>query len=404
MYTKNKKNDDMNLKDMEESVLNNSTTSAKATSRFFNYEDQDYKLKKHNNINKNSVKNNKDFMLTSKINNLDNVSCISNIHYNNNDNNISILNEQFSNNITNYILNKSWNDLEMTYHKNSLNINNISLSLDNNFKFNISGEDDQVEPSILETSKLQYFSSNPKLLINEIRDSDIKAIKKIKKYSYNYNQTNKNTSTNVKRSKSNIELGKKQTVIINTNKQLVEMLNKLTEHKKKLENSNLCKNKSQNDTKIKDNKVNYIIETEVVIMNSDKLEILISEHFSIILDYIYDTVSPIVTELSDYYTSQRRALFSDIFCLSTNDTSIDYSNNDNHCDNRKNYFKLINCFLKEKEECFLCILYEVMVKLNISKDVLDNTINYYLNKDDSDQTIKDIKMKYYKIYNAEIKW
>jgi hypothetical protein len=115
----------------------------------------------------------------------------------------------------------------------------------------------------------------------------------------------------------------------------------------------------------------------------ETIQILKAEQLLIILQYLYSELHSGLVELSDNFVEERRKYFS-----------VDHTT----------YISLINYFLRKKEEFFLCVLSDIMSKLNISQKNLDNTFFYYMNvADPSDEVVHDIKSAYDKVYHAGIK-
>lgn len=104
-----------------------------------------------------------------------------------------------------------------------------------------------------------------------------------------------------------------------------------------------------------------------------------------ILKYLHDELHSGLIELSDNFVEERRKYFSD--------------------PPQETYVSIINYFLRKKEEFFLCVLSEVMSKLDISQKILDKTFFYYMNIADAteDDIILRIREAYDKVYHAGVK-
>ncbi len=104
----------------------------------------------------------------------------------------------------------------------------------------------------------------------------------------------------------------------------------------------------------------------------------------IILKYLYSELNSGLIELSDNFVEERRKYFT-----------VD----------QETYLSIINYFLRKKEEFFLCVLSDVMSKLDISQINLDKTFFYYMNIADPNEVeiVKDIREAYDKVYHAGVK-
>lgn len=103
-----------------------------------------------------------------------------------------------------------------------------------------------------------------------------------------------------------------------------------------------------------------------------------------ILKYLYGELHAGLIELSDNFVEERRKYFT-----------VD----------QETYVSIINYFLRKKEEFFLCVLSDIMSKLDISQVNLDKTFFYYMNIADpnEDEIIISIREAYDKVYHAGVK-
>ena len=127
--------------------------------------------------------------------------------------------------------------------------------------------------------------------------------------------------------------------------------------------------------------------TDKEITNSEeekeKVSILKIDQLLIVLKYLHCELHSGLIELSDNFTEERRKYFL-----------IDH----------ETYISIVNYFIKKKEEFFLCVLSDVMAKLNISQKVLDSTFFFYMNIAESDdESVINIKCAYDKVYHAGVK-
>lgn len=159
------------------------------------------------------------------------------------------------------------------------------------------------------------------------------------------------------------------------NDEPLEAINNAEDLEQILFNRKLKENNSQS---------NYNIQTEFrIINNNEKIEIIKEELLLTILKYLYSELHSGLIELSDNFVEQRRAYFE-----------VDHNT----------YLSIINLFLRKKEEFFLSVLSEIMSRLNISQNLLDNTFVYYMNfANQEDPLIQKIKSDYDKVYRAGIK-
>jgi hypothetical protein len=115
----------------------------------------------------------------------------------------------------------------------------------------------------------------------------------------------------------------------------------------------------------------------------EKLSVIKDEEILIILEYLYAELHPGLIELSDNFIQERRRYFN-----------IDH----------ETYVNILNFFLRKKEEFFLCVLSDLMSRLNISQKVLDNTFFYYMNiAEINDKGVVSIREAYDKVYHSGIK-
>lgn len=215
----------------------------------------------------------------------------------------------------------------------------------------------------------------------------------------NNNDDNKNSSSATEINEYNINNKIKFKQVQNTNKPnyYLETI-KVTINK----NTNVSLNSSISQQDISGDKTNK---------ESFLLEILPAKKLVIILEFIFMTIHPVLIEISDFYVEQRRRYFRESFSISNNSSSLVNIINgekevlvNQYKESRDKYFQIISSFLKKKEEFFLCVLYEVMVHMNISKKILDNSFMYYMNIVDSeDKEANEVRLKYSEVYNAGVK-
>lgn len=134
-------------------------------------------------------------------------------------------------------------------------------------------------------------------------------------------------------------------------------------------------------TKYKDYYCNLRL-VERIINDNEKVMIIKEKELIVLLAYLYKDLHPGLIELGDNFIEERRKYFK-----LDNDT----------------YINIINYFLRKKEEFFLCVLSDLMSKLNISQKVLDNTFYYYMNLADNSKDVQMIKAAYDKVYHAGLK-
>jgi hypothetical protein len=130
------------------------------------------------------------------------------------------------------------------------------------------------------------------------------------------------------------------------------------------------------NSKYKSNNIIYKIATFEINGN----EIIESEMILQMLKHLYTELNSGLIEMGDNFLEQRRKYF-----LVDHDT----------------YVSIINLFLRKKEEYFLAVFNELMSKLDISQELMDNTYAYYLNIDDPDYD--KVKEAFEKIYKAGAK-
>lgn len=191
---------------------------------------------------------------------------------------------------------------------------------------------------------------------------------------FKYDLKRSDSFTNFKKSET-AEKNFNKTFIISSNDELSEILfGKMKNYKYKFLLEYVDKEILGMPRNPNCNEIN-IIDKEIII-------VLKPNHLLLILNYLYDELHSGLIELSDKFTDERRKFFES---------------------DQNNYIKLINFFLRKKEEFFLCVLSDVMNKLNITQKVLDNTFFYYMNVVEDSEEIQIIRAAYDKVYHAGIK-
>lgn len=125
-----------------------------------------------------------------------------------------------------------------------------------------------------------------------------------------------------------------------------------------------------------------------------KLSVLWADQLILILNYIYDNLHPGLSEIVLMYTEERRKMINK--SSSINDL----------LNSGSRYFQIVLGFLKKKEEFFLCVIYEVLVRLNLKKELLDNSFTYYMNTDlnlssEDIEQLRLIRESYNRVYEAD---
>jgi hypothetical protein len=140
-----------------------------------------------------------------------------------------------------------------------------------------------------------------------------------------------------------------------------------------------------------EDRYSLIVDSKEVLVNiadSDKqelkrIDIIKPEQFHIILRFFFEELNPTLIELSDNFVEERRKYFE-------HDTD--------------SYISIIKDYLQKKDENFVYIISNIMSKLNITQELLDNSFYYYLYQaDPKDKLVIIIRESYYKIYNAGVK-
>ncbi len=111
--------------------------------------------------------------------------------------------------------------------------------------------------------------------------------------------------------------------------------------------------------------------------------IIKSEEFIYILKHLYNELHSKLVEMNDGFDEERRRYFQK---------------------DEKIYISIISYHLQKKEEFFLSVVSNLMGRLSISQEVLDNTFYYYFHLcDQSLPVVKQIKDNYEEVYNAGLK-
>ena len=135
--------------------------------------------------------------------------------------------------------------------------------------------------------------------------------------------------------------------------------------------------------KLKFKEYNCILSLIKKDVNGKEVFIIKNNEILVVLNYLYTELHPGLIELSDNFIQERRKYFK-----------IDH----------ETYISILNYFLRKKEEFFLCVLSDLMSKLNISQKVLDNTFFYYMNiADINSNEVKMIREAYDKVYHSGLK-
>jgi hypothetical protein len=111
--------------------------------------------------------------------------------------------------------------------------------------------------------------------------------------------------------------------------------------------------------------------------------IIKAEDLITILEYFNESMNNGLIELNDHFSEERRKYFQ-----------VD----------EVTYISIIEHFLAKRDDFFVCILNDIMVKLNISQKVIDVTFHYYLEiADIEDKNVQDIRNSYNKLFVAGVK-
>jgi hypothetical protein len=170
---------------------------------------------------------------------------------------------------------------------------------------------------------------------------------------------------------------KKEEKLILTKEELKKILFEKAHPYKGLNSMNGNKFKYKVLTVKHENNNSSIIENDGVKNNT--IEVIQDELLLVVLEYLYLELNEGLIELSDNFIEQRRKYF---------------------LNDQETYVKIIKLFLKKKEDFFLGILSEIMSKLNISQQLLDDSFVYYMNSNENSEKINLIKDAYNKVYKA----
>lgn len=124
----------------------------------------------------------------------------------------------------------------------------------------------------------------------------------------------------------------------------------------------------------------YIIKT---IKLTDNKIVIESSMFIIILKSLHSELNNGLIELGDAFSEERRKYF-----ISNFDT----------------YLSIVDYYLKSKDEFFLAVLTQIMSKLSIEQQLLDDTFDYYLNSNEETKEIIEIKQAYSKAAKSGLKY
>eukprot|EP00340_Litonotus_pictus_P012700 CAMPEP_0170539554 /NCGR_PEP_ID=MMETSP0209-20121228/104013_1 /TAXON_ID=665100 ORGANISM="Litonotus pictus, Strain P1" /NCGR_SAMPLE_ID=MMETSP0209 /ASSEMBLY_ACC=CAM_ASM_000301 /LENGTH=1076 /DNA_ID=CAMNT_0010841539 /DNA_START=356 /DNA_END=3583 /DNA_ORIENTATION=+ len=242
----------------------------------------------------------------------------------------------------------------------------------------------QKQDQVSATHKLhKHFESNSQenTLTDLTPHSDYKA-KDVKEF--------KDTNETKTKEEAAVQIGKRK---VNLNRPYIYQLSTI---KVSINSLNVCDSDTE---KPKGEEPGNSGEAREAKKSPQKINVILAEHLVIILDFIYQTINPGLIEIADFYTEERRKHF--IASFKTWNIS---SSTEDSTDSKKTYLNIINSFLKKKEEFFLCVLYEVMVRLSINKSILDDSFMYYMNTAEVDEKVLTIRKKYAEVYNAGIKY
>jgi hypothetical protein len=272
------------------------------------------------------------------------------------------------NNINDSLLN--FNEFENMIRKQTFKeLNDVSLSLENSF------EPTDVQKLLgneVHSDSAGYKEEDEDSLL--MHESTGRKNSEEDRTSYKYDLKKSDSFTNFRQSETT-DKNFNKTFIVSSNDELNEILfGKMKNSKFKFLLEYIDKEISGLPISSNCNEIN-IADKEIIM-------ILKPNHLLLILNYLYGELHSGLIDLSDKFTDERRKFIES---------------------DQDNYIKLINFFLRKKEEFFLCVLSDVMNKLNITQKVLDNSFFYYMNVAEESEEIQIIRVAYDKVYHAGIK-
>jgi hypothetical protein len=272
------------------------------------------------------------------------------------------------NNINDSLFN--FNEFENMIRKQTFKeLNDISLSLENSFE---PGDIQKLLGNEVHSDSAGYKEEDEDSLL--MQESTGRRNSDDLKYHNQYDLRKSDSFTNFKNSEST-DKNFNKTFIVSSNDELNEILfGKMKNSKFKFLLEYIDKEVTGMPNSPNSNEIN----------NTDKeiIMVLKPDHLLLILNYLYGELHSGLIELSDNFTDERRKFF---------------------LNDQQNYIKIISFFLRKKEEFFLCVLSDVMTKLNITQKVLDNTFFYYMNIAEESEETEMIRIAYDKVYHAGIK-
>jgi hypothetical protein len=124
----------------------------------------------------------------------------------------------------------------------------------------------------------------------------------------------------------------------------------------------------------------FFIKTIIL---DDDMEVIDENLLVIILNFLYNELHNGLIELGDQFLEERRKCFQNDF---------------------DHYLKIVELYIKSKEEFFMGVLSQIMSKLSISQTLLDSSFYYYINKAEETEKVIEIKITYDKVYRAGEKY
>ncbi len=126
---------------------------------------------------------------------------------------------------------------------------------------------------------------------------------------------------------------------------------------------------------------NITVVVEQKEFNDQTVDVIKPEMMLEILHYFYEELNSGFIELSDNFSDQRR---------------LQFSKNEHNT-----YISIIELYLQKKDDLFLCVLSDIMTKLNINQNLLNNTNSYFMQyADQEDLLVQNVKNAFDKIYQA----
>ncbi len=128
----------------------------------------------------------------------------------------------------------------------------------------------------------------------------------------------------------------------------------------------------------------YVMKPVEVEGSKTNIKVINDDQFLVILKFLFNELNQTLMDMYDTFKEDRRKLFNK---------------------NNEAYINVVKTYLNNKEEFFICVLYNIKTRLNISQEILDNSFNFFSNLADfNSNKAVELKEACEKIFHAGDQW